>query len=265
MGYLFNQPALEALLDREARSLPHVQVAQSCEATVLMQHPDQVELTLCHGTLETGKWTPDGETQTVRARYVIGADGANSFVRQAIGVPFDDLGFQEDWLVIDLKPNAGVTLDVPDIDQWCNPARPTTMVPGGPGYRRWEFMRLPHETLEGLQKTEKVWELLAPWVSPFRRDADPQRGVNVPLADRPDTAPGSRTACGRSGTSGQGCCPAAAVILAGCSRNMMRREKRNRFITATGSRRRSSAMPCVGTSGSSSACATSKSYGSSAE
>ena len=50
----------------------------------------------------------------------------------------------------------GVTLDVPDIGQWCNPARPTTMVPGGPGYRRWEFMRLPHETREEMQKPEKV-------------------------------------------------------------------------------------------------------------
>jgi hypothetical protein len=97
---------------------------------------------------------------------VVGADGANSFVRKSLGITFDDLGFQEDWLVIDLKPNEGVKLDVPDIGQWCNPARPTTMVPGGPGYRRWEFMRLPHETREELQKPEKVWELLSPWVGP---------------------------------------------------------------------------------------------------
>ena len=110
--------------------------------------------------------TPTGETQTVRARYVVGADGANSFVRKSSGIAFEDLGFQEDWLVIDLKPNEGVKLDVPDIGQWCNPARPTTMVPGGPGYRRWEFMRLPHETLDELQKPRKVWELLQPWVTP---------------------------------------------------------------------------------------------------
>ncbi|MDT4806528.1 3-(3-hydroxy-phenyl)propionate/3-hydroxycinnamic acid hydroxylase [compost metagenome] len=68
--------------------------------------------------------------------------------------------------MVDLQPNPGVELDVPDIGQWCNPARPTTMVPGGPGYRRWEFMRLPHETLEELQSLDKVWELLSPWVTP---------------------------------------------------------------------------------------------------
>ncbi|MHB9834708.1 bifunctional 3-(3-hydroxy-phenyl)propionate/3-hydroxycinnamic acid hydroxylase MhpA [Paraburkholderia terrae] len=166
VGYLFNQPSLEALLDKKAKSLPNVSVQQGWEATQLQQLPDCCELTLRRGAMNGANWDPTGETQTVRARYVVGADGANSFVRKSQNIEFDDLGFQEDWLVIDLKPNDGVTLDVPDIGQWCNPARPTTMVPGGPGYRRWEFMRLPHETIEDLQKPEKVWELLSPWVTP---------------------------------------------------------------------------------------------------
>ncbi|WGS55176.1 bifunctional 3-(3-hydroxy-phenyl)propionate/3-hydroxycinnamic acid hydroxylase (plasmid) [Paraburkholderia sp. D15] len=166
VGYLFNQPALEALLDAKARSLPGVSVQQGWEAIDFRQLPDCCEVTLRKGTMDRGAWVPTGETQTIRARYVVGADGANSFVRKSLGVPFEDLGFQEDWLVIDLEPNEGVVLDVPDIGQWCNPARPTTMVPGGPGYRRWEFMRLPNESIEDLQKPEKVWELLAPWVTP---------------------------------------------------------------------------------------------------
>ncbi|MFT4066997.1 bifunctional 3-(3-hydroxy-phenyl)propionate/3-hydroxycinnamic acid hydroxylase [Paraburkholderia sp.] len=166
VGYLFNQPSLEALLDRKAKSLPGVSIQQGWEATGFTQLPDCCELTLREGRMDGGTWLPTGEVQTVRARYVVGADGANSFVRKALDIPFDDLGFQEDWLVIDIKPHDGVVLDVPDIGQWCNPARPTTMVPGGPGYRRWEFMRLPGETIEDLQKPEKVWELLAPWVTP---------------------------------------------------------------------------------------------------
>lgn len=168
VGYLFNQPSLEALLDRKAKSLPNVSVNQGWEAIELRQLPDCCEVILKQGRMENGSWVTTGETRTVRARYVVGADGANSFVRRSLGVTFEDLGFQEDWLVIDLKPNDGVRLDVPDIGQWCNPARPTTMVPGGPGYRRWEFMRLPHESLEDLQKPEKVWELLSPWVGPDR-------------------------------------------------------------------------------------------------
>jgi 2-polyprenyl-6-methoxyphenol hydroxylase-like FAD-dependent oxidoreductase len=166
VGYLFNQPSLEALLDAKAKSLPNVSVQQGWEATGLRQLPDCCEVTLRQGKMDGNTWVPTGETQTVRARYVVGADGANSFVRKSSNIAFEDLGFQEDWLVIDLKPNEGVALDVPDIGQWCNPARPTTMVPGGPGYRRWEFMRLPHESIEELQKPAKVWELLSPWVTP---------------------------------------------------------------------------------------------------
>jgi 2-polyprenyl-6-methoxyphenol hydroxylase-like FAD-dependent oxidoreductase len=166
VGYLFNQPSLEALLDNKAKSLPNVSVNQGWEAVELRQLPEYCEVTLQQGSLESGSWMATGERRTVRARYVVGADGANSFVRKSLGIAFENLGFQEDWLVIDLKPNEGVKLDVPDIGQWCNPGRPTTMVPGGPGYRRWEFMRLPHETLEDLQKPEKVWELLSPWVAP---------------------------------------------------------------------------------------------------
>jgi len=166
VGYLFNQPSLEALLDGKAKSFPNVSVQQGWEAIELKQFANYCELTLRKGDIDGGAWTPTGETQTVRARYVVGADGANSFVRKSLDITFEDLGFQEDWLVIDLKPNEGVKLNVPDIGQWCNPARPTTMVPGGPGYRRWEFMRLPNETAEDLLKMEKVWELLSPWVTP---------------------------------------------------------------------------------------------------
>jgi 3-(3-hydroxy-phenyl)propionate hydroxylase/flavoprotein hydroxylase len=88
----------------------------------------------------------------------------------ALGIEWQDLGFEEDWLVVDLQPKPGVQLGVPDIGQWCNPERPTTMVPGGPGYRRWEFMRLPHETIEDLLSTDKVWSLLSRWVTPDTSD-----------------------------------------------------------------------------------------------
>ncbi|WP_321911912.1 bifunctional 3-(3-hydroxy-phenyl)propionate/3-hydroxycinnamic acid hydroxylase MhpA [Burkholderia cepacia] len=168
VGYLFNQPSLEALLDTKANSLPTVSVQQGWQATELRQLPDFCEVTLRKGTIESGTWIATGETQTVRARFVIGADGANSFVRKSLNIAFEDLGFEEDWLVVDVKPNKDVVLNVPDIGQWCNPARPTTMVPGGPGYRRWEFMRLPNEPVDDLQKTDRIWELLSPWVSPER-------------------------------------------------------------------------------------------------
>jgi hypothetical protein len=47
--------------------------------------------------------------------------------------------------------------------QICDPRRPTTVVSGGPGRRRWEFMRLPHESLDELNDEARAWELLASW------------------------------------------------------------------------------------------------------
>ena len=47
--------------------------------------------------------------------------------------------------------------------QLCDPERPTTIVSGGPGRRRWEFMRLPNETIEYLNNEDTAWGLLKPW------------------------------------------------------------------------------------------------------
>lgn len=161
-GYFFNQPELEAIFDKHVKTLPNVHVYQGWELTQLQQHADCCELILSP-TAEHDN--PQKTTRQTKARFVIGADGANSTVRKECGIEWQDLGFAEDWLVVDIKPHEGVKLEVPEAAQWCNPDRPTTLVPGGPGYRRWEFMRLPDESISDLQSTEKVWQLLKPWVT----------------------------------------------------------------------------------------------------
>lgn len=118
--------------------------------------------------------TKTGATRDYTARYLIGIDGANSFVRESLGIKRTDLGFEADWLVIDFALNGGLTardLGIPECGQYANPVRPTTIVPGGVEsdgrvLRRWEFMRLPHETKEEMVKEEKVWELLNAWIKP---------------------------------------------------------------------------------------------------
>jgi 3-(3-hydroxy-phenyl)propionate hydroxylase len=44
-----------------------------------------------------------GETQTISGDILIGCDGANSPVRNQLDVSLLDLGFDEDWLVIDAR------------------------------------------------------------------------------------------------------------------------------------------------------------------
>ncbi len=73
-----------------------------------------------------------------------------------------DRGFAADWLVVDIVPPADKEWTPMNL-QLCDPARPTTVVSGGPGRRRWEFMALPGETKEDLNKEEVAWRLLEPW------------------------------------------------------------------------------------------------------
>ena len=146
---MFNQPTLEALLDERAHELDAITVRRGVEVTEVHQDTDSVVVR-----------TADREQ--VRAAYVVGCDGANSAVRELAELPVRDLGFFFDWLIVDVildEPRVFEPINV----QICDPARPTTAVSGGPGRRRWEFMRLPHETIEELDDEQRAWELLAAW------------------------------------------------------------------------------------------------------
>ncbi|MEU3508240.1 bifunctional 3-(3-hydroxy-phenyl)propionate/3-hydroxycinnamic acid hydroxylase [Streptomyces longwoodensis] len=148
----FSQPELEAVLSRAAENQETVTVRRGCEVVGLVHGENSVLLNT------TG---PDGP-RTVRAGYVIGADGANSFVRSRMATSVTDLGFFYDWLIVDTQPHESAEWS-PMNWQLCDPARPTTIVSGGPGRRRWEFLRLPHESVEELNTLDTAWRLLAPW------------------------------------------------------------------------------------------------------
>lgn len=152
--YFFNQPALEDALDSLVYQLDTVRVMRGWEALSLTQRPHEASV----GIRADGS----GDEATITAEWVIGADGANSTIRRCAGIEWHNDGYFFDWLVVDVKPTAG--LKFPHVaHQNCDTERPSTMVPGGPGRRRWEFMRLPHETREELNRTDRAWELLAPY------------------------------------------------------------------------------------------------------
>jgi 2-polyprenyl-6-methoxyphenol hydroxylase-like FAD-dependent oxidoreductase len=153
---MFWQPALEALIETAASSQPSVEVRRG---TRLVDLDDQGP-----GKGVTVTLSPDlGDAEhQIQARFVVGCDGANSTVRDLIGVPVTDLGFFYDWLIVDVALHTERTFNPINV-QICEPSRPTTVVSGGPGRRRWEFMRLPDETIAELDDADRAWELLAPW------------------------------------------------------------------------------------------------------
>ncbi|MBT2268227.1 bifunctional 3-(3-hydroxy-phenyl)propionate/3-hydroxycinnamic acid hydroxylase MhpA [Rhodococcus erythropolis] len=152
--YFFSQPALEGALDSIVAGLPNIRVMRGWEAVALTQNSELA--TVVVQSVESGRCV------TVDARWIVGADGANSRVRQWADIDWHDEGYFHDWLVVDVKPVAGTSF--PNVAaQNCDYRRPSTMVPGGPGRRRWEFMRLPEESRESLQREDTAWELLEPY------------------------------------------------------------------------------------------------------
>ncbi len=157
--YFFDQPSLEHALDEVVASGPHVRVVRGAEMTSLVDGPDGAVVTVRRRSEGTGE---GGGSVEVRARFVVGADGAHSAVRDAIDAGWHDDGYARDWLVVDVEPAAGASFPT-GATQRCDTDRPSTMVPGGPGRRRWEFMRLPGEDADTLNTPDSAWALLAPW------------------------------------------------------------------------------------------------------
>ena len=152
----FHQPDLEREINAIVATEPRAEVVRGWEAVEVSQDDDGA--TVLARPLGSG---PDAETRTFRGRYVIGADGANSFVRSRMSVTTTDLGFEYDWLIVDMLPHEPMDLDV-RAWQLCRPERPTTVIPGGAPHRqRWEFMRLPGETIEELSSPETAWRLVS--------------------------------------------------------------------------------------------------------
>ena len=108
----------------------------------------------------------DGRVTRHRSRWLVAADGAASPIRKQLGIAFVDQGFDQDWLVLDVELRRAVPTLPTWVQQICDPARPVTFVTGHADYRRWEFQLLPTETRDEMVDPERVWELIAPWLTP---------------------------------------------------------------------------------------------------
>lgn len=150
----FFQPDLERMLVHKLETLSNVEIHRGHELVTLDQRADGIVLGFAVAN--------EDRAVVAEARYVIGADGARSRVREALGIDQSDLGFSYEWLVVDVVPQEERHWH-PYVVQHCDPRRPTTLVNSGPGRRRWEFMKMPDETIDELNTTETAWRLLGPW------------------------------------------------------------------------------------------------------
>ena len=153
-SYHFYQPDIEGIFDATAKSTPGVTVRQSTNVRTVSDLGDRVALTV------------DGGEEPILARFVVGADGANSLVREQAGIARDDLGFEATWVVIDVEMKEGAEApEVPDTGQVLDPAQPSHMAWLGGGHYRWEFMIVDGADPVEAAKPENVWPKLRRWIT----------------------------------------------------------------------------------------------------
>lgn len=151
----FDQPELEAELRTSVEQHDFIDVFLGEKATALEQNEDGVELEVQNLENEA--------TRSVRAAYLLGCDGASSFVRRALEIPWTSLGYDQEWLVLDILMEPDAPLPIQTM-QVCDPDRLTTYVCVKDPNRRWEFQLKPGETREEMESPETIHALLDSWL-----------------------------------------------------------------------------------------------------
>lgn len=147
---MFDQPQLEQFLRQALHPYPHCTVHLGEEVLETRQAPDRVEVRTSRRTLH--------------ADWLIACDGAASPTRKALGIGWQDLGYDHQWLVVDVTLRSGATLPAETL-QVCDPARLTTYVGTRDPFRRWEFKLNPGESTEEMLRDEVIQALIDPWLS----------------------------------------------------------------------------------------------------
>lgn len=154
---LFHQPSMEKAVRDKLDGYSNVEILLGTEFIALHQTDDSVTAVVRQ---------PDGQLQEINSKYLIGCDGGRSLVRRYLDIQMDDLDFNELWVVVDVKLLNGDHGLSENAVQLCDPARPTSSVPSGPGRHRWEFMIQPSETPEMVNRPEVLTEWISAWTNP---------------------------------------------------------------------------------------------------
>ncbi|MEU0559544.1 bifunctional 3-(3-hydroxy-phenyl)propionate/3-hydroxycinnamic acid hydroxylase [Dactylosporangium sp. NPDC006015] len=157
--HFFDQPRLEASLRGGLERFEHVSLRTGVELTGLDQDADGVTVFL--------RALDNGAVSSLRARYVLGCDGARSATRAAVGIALSGTSYAEPWLAIsgDVEPGG---VRQPTTRFVCDWRRPAFVSPGAFGTHRLEFMLRATETPEEMTRPETVARLAAPYVDPDR-------------------------------------------------------------------------------------------------
>ncbi|MGW0148832.1 bifunctional 3-(3-hydroxy-phenyl)propionate/3-hydroxycinnamic acid hydroxylase MhpA [Streptomyces sp. NPDC003333] len=144
----FVQPLVDRVLLAGLDRFPNAAARFGAEVVDLAEDADGVVATL-------------GDGGTVRARYVVAAEGGSSPTRKRLGISFEGETRPTDGIVIDV---ANDPIGTPHAVFGGDPARSYASIALPHGIRRWEFTLFEHEGEAEVEDDAFVFGLLAPHV-----------------------------------------------------------------------------------------------------
>ncbi|MFC0532353.1 bifunctional 3-(3-hydroxy-phenyl)propionate/3-hydroxycinnamic acid hydroxylase [Phytohabitans kaempferiae] len=157
--YQFHQPDFESRLRGTLAAQPGTALWFGWEVISLEQDDDGVRVSI--------RERRTGDARDLRAGYVVGADGAGSFVRRAMRAEVEDLQGTQTSLIIDVHPfRHPDTLPRTTGFVRCDAAEPVTYVPIFPPLLRFEFMLPAGTDVAEAERPDRVYALLARWLEP---------------------------------------------------------------------------------------------------
>lgn len=174
----FYQPYLETALTEALARYPNVEVRRGRELVDFSQ--DGSGVTVSHQATQSARFRDDSDAraerageadlQSVRCRYLVGADGGRSTVRAKLGIEMSGRNFPEPWLVVDLKRRDGeeALRHIPYFNFVVDPALPAVSCVQPDGHHRFEFMLMKGQSKEYMERPETVRGLLSRFVDPDR-------------------------------------------------------------------------------------------------
>lgn len=155
----FFQPDVEDAMDAAARERG-AQINQGLELVGFEDDGQGVDVKV--RARDLGYGPKDDEVRTVRTRFLIGADGANSSVRELAGIEREDFGFRDAFLSVDCERLAelphrlanGVAITI------CDPGRTLAFIPIGRNRMRFEFLVNPDDDHSALLVPEIGYDFL---------------------------------------------------------------------------------------------------------
>ncbi|KWF27844.1 bifunctional 3-(3-hydroxy-phenyl)propionate/3-hydroxycinnamic acid hydroxylase [Burkholderia pseudomultivorans] len=172
----FYQPYLETTLADALARYSSVEVRRGREVVDFVQDVDGVSVT--HQATREARFSDsndararvegDPDVRTLRARYLVGADGGRSIVRTKLGIEMSGKSFPEPWLVVDLerKPGTDALRHLPYFNFVVDPKLPVVSCVQPGKFHRFEFMLMPGETKENMERPETVRKYLSLFVDP---------------------------------------------------------------------------------------------------